>query len=226
MDLQLFASAAPAAPFLQGAFSFPQPLTVKYQPHAFADFAGLEKQKRILAKFAANPYPTSWLFVGATGTGKTTMGLALAEAIPAELHHIPSQECNLATLERVCYTCHMVPMSGRKMHLVLVDEADKMSPAAQLALLSKLDATNFPPSTVFVFTCNSTAGLEDRFLSRSKVLEFSTYGLAAQTCELLARIWQAEAPDAAAPNFARIVKETNNNVRESLQRLETELLAA
>ena len=39
-----------------------------------------------------------------------------------------------------------------------------MTPAAQLALLSKLDATAFPPNTVFIFTCNETGNLEPRFL--------------------------------------------------------------
>jgi replication-associated recombination protein RarA len=228
VELQLTspAEAAPDSAF-QCGFDFPQSLTVKYQPRAFDDFVGLEKQKRILAKFAANPYPTSWLFVGGPGTGKTTMGLALAQAIPAEVHHIPSQECNVANIERACFTCHYVPMSGYRMHVVLVDEADKMSGPAQLGLLSKLDGTAFPPATVFVFTCNTTAGLEDRFLSRSKVLEFSTYGMGPQAAELLARVWQTEAPaNALAPNFQRIVKDSANNVRESLQRLETELLAA
>src|SRR5208337_45970 len=118
--------------------------------------------------------------------------------------------------ERRMYTCHMVPASGFKMHLVLVDEADQMSTAAQLLLLSKLDGTAFPPNTVFVFTCNAVDRLEDRFLSRCKVLEFSTYGLAADAVSLLARVWQTEAPSGSeSPNFARIVKESNNNVRES-----------
>ena len=42
---------------------------------------------------------------------------------------------------------------------MLVDEADRMTPAAQLALLSKLDATAIPPNTIFIFTCNETDGL-------------------------------------------------------------------
>jgi len=44
---------------------------------------------------------------------------------------------------------------------------------------------------------------------------------------LLERIWRDNAPStASAPNFARIVKESNNNVREALMRLETELMLA
>jgi replication-associated recombination protein RarA len=211
----------------QGGFTFPQSLTEKYRPMTFSDFAGMEKQKKILAKFAQNPYPTAWLFTGAPGTGKTTMGLALADALLAEVHHIPSQECNVANIERAVFTCHYVPMSGKRMHLLLIDEADQMSAAAQLSLLSKLDSTAFPPATVFVFTCNATDRLEARFLSRCKVLEFSTYGIAAPVSELLQRVWHRETQGKAGlgPNFQRIVKDANNNVREALQRLETELLA-
>ena len=196
---------------------------------AIADFVGLDKPKRICANLASNPRPSAWLFIGNSGTGKTTMALALAATMPAELHHIPSQECNLENIERVCRTCHYVPRSGCKMHLVLIDEADQMTNAAQIALLSKLDATAFPPATVFILTANSTDRLESRFLSRLHVVEFSSYGIAKQAAELLQQIWQSEtagAMTAETPNFARIVKESNNNVRESLMRLETELMAS
>jgi replication factor C small subunit len=203
---------------------FPQSLTEKYRPRTIGEFAGLEKPKRILAKFAANPYPSAWLFVGPPGTGKTVAALVLAETLGAEVHHIPSQQCNVANVEDVIRQCWYVPASGG-FHLVLVDEADRMSNAAQLHFLSKLDATAFPPQTIFVFTCNSTDGLESRFLSRTRQIEFSSYGMAGDATRLLESVWQREADGSPAPNFARIVKESSNNVRDSLMRLETELLA-
>jgi replication-associated recombination protein RarA len=200
------------------------PLAEKYRPRAIGDFIGLDKPRRILSKFATNPYPSAWLFVGPPGTGKTTMALALAEILRAELHHIPSQQCNVANVEDVVRQCWYVPASGG-FHLVLVDEADRMSPAAQLHFLSKLDATAFPPQTIFVFTCNATDGLEPRFLSRTRQIDFSSYGMAGDAARLLESIWQREANGAAAPNFARIVKDSANNVRDALMCLETELLA-
>lgn len=145
--------------------AFPQSLTEKYRPRTIAEFAGLDKPKRILSRFGANPYPSAWLFVGPSGVGKTAMALALAETLRAELHHIPSQQCLVANVEDVIRRWY-VPVSGG-FHLILVDEADRMSNAAQLHFLSKLDATAFPPQTIFVFTCNTTDGLEPRFLSHT-----------------------------------------------------------
>ena len=67
--------------------------------------------------------------------------------------------------------------------------------------------------------------LEPRFLSRTRQIEFSSYGMACEAARLLEAIWQREANGAAAPNFARIVKESSNSVRDALMFLETELLA-
>jgi DNA polymerase III delta prime subunit len=153
------------------------------------------------------------------------MAMALAAAVPAEIHHIPSQECNLENIERVRRTCQYVPALGYKMHLILIDEADRMTDAAQISLLSKLDSTNFPPNTIFIFTCNATDRLEARFLSRLRTVEFSSYGIAKEAAALLSRIWESEAGNAPAPNFVRIVKDSSNNVRAALMALELELMA-
>jgi|SRR5580698_4934957 replication-associated recombination protein RarA len=208
--------------------SFPASLSEKYRPHSLQDFVGLEKPRKVLQNFATKPFPNAaFLFVGPSGTGKTSMALALCEAIGGELHHIPSQSCNVATVEDTVRQCHYVPRNGQKsLHVVLVDEADQMSKAAQLSFLSKLDGTAFPPSTVFIFTCNSTDALEDRFLSRCMTLQFSSHGMAKDIAGLLESVWVAEAGETTEkPNFLRMAQDSRNNVRDAVNSLQVELLA-
>ena len=211
---------------VQRRMMFPAALSEKYRPRCFADFVGLEKPRKVLANFAAKPFPNAaFLFVGPSGTGKTSMALALCEAIRGELHHIPSQQANVATIEDVTRQCHYVPRNN-SLHVVLVDEADAMTPACQLALLSKLDGTAFPPSTVFIFTANDTERLQDRFLSRCMTLQFSSHGVAKEAASLLERIWLAEVGDTPEkPHFIRMVQEGRNNIRDAVNSLQVELLA-
>jgi|HubBroStandDraft_2_1064218.scaffolds.fasta_scaffold05798_4 DNA polymerase III delta prime subunit len=209
----------------QAGIQFPASLSEKYRPHSLQDFVGLEKPKKVLAKFAESPFPNAaFLFVGPSGTGKTSAALALCEMIKGELHHIPSQSCNVATVEDTVRQCHYVPRNNT-LHVVLVDEADQMTPQAQLAFLSKLDGTAFPPQTVFIFTANDTERLQDRFLSRCMVLPFSSHGTAKETASLLQRIWVAETGKDPEINLLRMVQDSRNNIRDAVNSLQVELLA-
>jgi replication-associated recombination protein RarA len=101
-----------------------------------------------------------------------------------------------------------------------------MTPAGQLALLSKLDSTDPAPNTIWVFTANDCERLEKRFLSRCRVLEFSSYGMRSELAKYLADVWKAETGTDGTIDFERIAKDSTNNVRDALNTLEVELLAA
>jgi replication-associated recombination protein RarA len=209
----------------QHNLGFPLPLAEKYRPRKLDDFLGLEKPRKVLSAFAARPMSSAWVFVGPPGTGKTTMGQALCEAIKGEFHHIPSQRCTAQAIDEVTRMCWYCPATPGSFHVVVVDESDRMTEGAQLALLSKLDSTAAPPSTIWIFTCNSTEGLEKRFLSRCRVLEFSSYGLRESLVCFLAKVWELETnANPNAPDFERLAKNATNNVRDCLNRLEIEIL--
>lgn len=110
------------------------------------------------------------------------------------------------------------------MHMVLIDEANEMTPPAQDAFLSKLDATAFPPNTVFVFTCNETYRLADRYQSRCRVLRFAEEQPEAEVVAMLQRIWILENGGSSAPSVNAIVRESSGNIRSSLMKLELALL--
>jgi replication-associated recombination protein RarA len=210
----------------QGALGFPQPLAEKYRPRLISDFIGLEKQRKVLSNFAKRPCSCAWLFIGPPGLGKSAMALALAEEMKAELHKIPSQKCNLESIENTVRMCWYAPMTPGGFHVVLADEANRMSNSAQLALLSKLDATDPAPNTCWIFTANTAEGLEKPFFSRCRVMEFSNYGLRSDLATFLAEVWKAETGKDGTLDFTRIAKDANSNVREALSVLEIELLAA
>lgn len=213
-------------PNAQNSLQFPVPLAEKYRPRAIADFIGLEKQRKVLSAFAKRPCSCAWLFIGGSGLGKSTMAMALADEMKGELHKIPSQKCTVDAIDNVVRMCWYAPMTPGGFHIVLADEADQMTNAAQLALLSKLDSTDPPPQTVWIFTANGADRLEKRFLSRCRVLEFSSYGMRSNLAEFLAQVWKAETGQEGTLNWERIAKESENNVRDALQTLEVELLAA
>lgn len=180
-------------------FAFPQPLAEKYRPMRIAEFVGLERPKKVLTAFCKRPTPGAWLFLGPSGVGKSSMALALANELQAELHKIPSQKCTTSAIEDVVRQCWYAPMTPGGFHIVLADEADAMSNAAQLQLLSKLDSTDPAPNTVWIFTANDTERLERRFLSRCKTLEFSSYGMAGEIVGYLDKVWHAEGGNGNCP---------------------------
>ena len=202
---------------------YPQSLSEKYQPDRIKGFIGLTKPKAILQNFKKKPYSSAWLFLGASGVGKTAMAQALVKEIGGELHHIPSRTCDLETVEETVRMCHYVPFGGG-FHVVLVDEADQMTQAAQVSMLSKLDSTAFPPSTIFIFTANTVDYLEKRFLSRCRVIEFSTFNIAKELPPLLRRVWKKETGKNNGINIRSIIERSENNVRDAYMNLELEIL--
>lgn len=199
-------------------------LVDKYKPTKLADFVGMNRARAVLSKFAADPYPSAWLFLGPSGLGKTTMSLALADELAAEVHHVASKSCDLDTVNDICHHCHYIPMLG-KWHSVIVDEADQMSHAAQLAFLSKLDGTQSPPNTIFLFTANDTALLKDRFLSRCRTLIFSSDDLLAPLSQFLRNVYRREAPNQPEPDYRAIARQSGLNIRQALMNLELEIIS-
>lgn len=198
-------------------------LADKYRPPTIDSFKGLDRPKRILSNFAAAPYSSAWLLMGPSGLGKTTIAMALADQVGGQLHHIPSRQCDLATVEKTVDNCHYMPFLGGRFHVVLVDEADQMTRPAQLAFLSVLDSTAPPPDTIFVFTANSTDKLEGRFISRCKKIEFHPEEIDIRS--LLVEIWDKESEGREAPDFDEIVGRAEGNVRTAINDLEIELIA-
>jgi replication-associated recombination protein RarA len=211
-----------------GTFDFPERLTERFRPQTIDDFAGIARPKAIIRTFLRQPRPDGFLFLGPSGRGKTTMAYAMQLALNAELHKVPSKDCDMETIERLTRICQYAPFdfTGGKAtgwHLVLIEEADGMTSAAQFKLLSVLDDTGFPPKTVFIFTANSTATFEARFLSRLKTIKFDDEGMAEEIPSYLARIAK-KVGFKGKLNFGEIALATGYNIRDAINRLELDMM--
>ena len=207
-------------------------LTEKYRPMTIDAMVLPDKIRRIVGRIVAEPQADALFLCGKKGTGKTTLAYLVAGALKAQVVAIGSQKCTVDRINDVIKECAYVPMfSDSNWRVVIIDEADRMSPAAQLALLSVLDDAGRLPNTLFIFTANQSEGLEDRFMDRVKLLDFSGYGMLQPMVEYLSRVWQAECgrmKQAALiePDFARILKNNQNSMRGALNDIEMELLSA
>lgn len=210
----------------QSAMNFPELMTERYRPHRVDDFVGLPKVKAVVKAFLRAPRPCGWLFLGPSGRGKTAMALAICESMKAELHHVPSKECDIEKIRELSQTCFYVPMNGmNSFHIIVIDETDKATKDAQMALLSKLDGAAPLPRTIFIFTANDTTLLEPRFLSRLMILNFDAEGMPEELPRYLQNLAKREGLKYKL-DFEKIARDTNFNVRDAMTKLELEIMGA
>jgi len=166
--------------------------------------------------------------------------MAFAEELPGTLHHVSSQKCDVAALDRLTDLLAYYPSRGR-FHVVKVDEADQMTDKAQLQLLSKLDSTGWlkptfgggfergpAPAVIWIFTANGRgergttppSTFEPRFLSRCLVVGCEKPEV-AEIAQFLRRIWSLEGRDASADPSP--IAEGCEGVRDALTKLEVAL---
>lgn len=207
------ADSAPAADLFirsmpnAGEYRTDRPLTEKYRPIRLAQLVGQAQAVAILQSYAAHPYPTAFILDGATGTGKTSAALALANELGCDVGkdelggvwQIASGEQSVSNVRDLLGRLHFVPFYGSGWRVCIINEADQMAPQAETVWLDALE--HLPPRTCIVFTTNNPAKLSDRFKDRCQSLAFASKPSDAvrdAVRELVRRICREELGDADA----------------------------
>jgi len=130
---------------------------------------------RSLSAFAAAPYSNAFIFAGSSGVGKTAAAWALANELGCDpdwggVVEIPSGTQDGRAVEDLLRRMHLRPLGGSGWKVVIINEADRMTPQAEVMWLDGLE--KLPSKTVVVFTTNNLHKLTDRFVRRCEVQRF------------------------------------------------------
>jgi len=146
--------------------------TEKYRPKHLADIRGHESLTHFLKKLAVAETAPHLILYGPPGTGKTSLAMAFAAdmypMIPlrmAVMYLNASDERTIETVkERICEFLR-VSWHGVRRKIVIFDEVETMTEAAQLTLRSLMDDNRDSP--LFIFLCNTLSRIVPAIRSRA-----------------------------------------------------------
>jgi replication factor C small subunit len=141
----------------------------KYRPQVLADYVGNEVIKNKIADYLKQGSIQNLLFHGVAGTGKTTLAKLIAKNLNCDLLYLnASDERGIDTIRD-----KIVPfastMSFRDIKIVILDEADYLTPQAQATLRNTIESCS--KTTRFILTCNYLERIISPLQSRCQTFE-------------------------------------------------------
>ena len=183
-----------------------------YRPKCLDDILGQPGIVRSLKQYAADPYPAAMLFHGESGCGKSSGAVALAYALGCAVEEqecgglfvIPSGSQTGDSVKDVIRSLHFRPMMGSGWRVLIVNECDRMSPAAEVIWLDALEA--IPPKSSILFTTNCPEKLSERFRQRCDLYAFtsSTEDLRPHIRAFAQRVWKEQVGKGRCPGLNMI----------------------
>jgi DNA replication protein DnaC/predicted RNA methylase len=150
-----------------------------------------------LTAFAKAPHSAAFVFAGPSGVGKTATAHALAADLGCDpdwggVIEVPSGTQDGRAVEELLRRMHLRPLGGSGWKVVIVNEADWMTPQAEAMWLDGLE--KLPSKTVVIFTTNNLHKMTDRFIRRCEVHRFdgSTVEFREAMEQLVQHVWCRE----------------------------------
>ena len=141
----------------------------KYRPTTLEEYVGNEIIKDKIADYLKQGSIQNLLFHGVAGTGKTTLAKLIAKNLNCDLLYInASDERGIDTIRD-----KIIPfassMSFNDVKIVILDEADYITPQAQATLRNVIESCS--KTTRFIFTCNYLERIISPLQSRCQTFE-------------------------------------------------------
>ena len=155
------------------------PLIEKYRPKSLKDMVSHEEILNTINLFLEKKNIPHFLFHGPPGTGKTSCILAIARSMYGDVFKKNTLELNASddrginvVRERIKEFCNTLNISSKaSVKLVILDEADMMTTAAQNALRRVIE--KYTKNVRFCLICNQVSKIIPAIQSRCMRFRFS-----------------------------------------------------
>jgi replication factor C small subunit len=189
----------------------------KYRPRAVDDYVWIDQdQKHMVETWIDQKYIPHLLLAGTAGSGKTTLAKVLERELgvdPAEFLHINASRDNGVDFLRNKINNFCSTMSMGPFKVVLLDEADYITPPAQGILRGMLE--QYHEGVRFILTCNYPNKIIPALHSRLQTITFKTLDETDFT-RRLATILVTEGVELDADTLSLYVKACYPDLRKAI----------
>eukprot|EP01023_Acetabularia_acetabulum_P000099 TRINITY_DN10048_c0_g1_i1.p1 TRINITY_DN10048_c0_g1~~TRINITY_DN10048_c0_g1_i1.p1 ORF type:complete len:342 (-),score=59.07 TRINITY_DN10048_c0_g1_i1:291-1316(-) len=169
-----------------------QPWLEKYRPKVLDDVVGNTEIVQRLKQMVKQNSMQNLLLAGSPGTGKTTSVLCMARMLLGndfskgvlELNASDERGIDVVRGRIKMFAQQKAGLGSGKHKIIILDEADSMTAAAQQALRRTIE--EYSATTRFAFTCNTSSKIIEPLQSRCAIMRFSKI----QDLDILQRVME------------------------------------
>ncbi|KAI8616212.1 P-loop containing nucleoside triphosphate hydrolase protein [Chytriomyces sp. MP71] len=205
--------------------SYTLPWVEQYRPNLLRDIVGNEDTVSRLQVIARDGNMPNIIISGTPGIGKTTSILCLAHELLGSQAKEAVLELNASDDRGIDVVRNRIKMFAQKKvtlpegrhKIVILDEADSMTPGAQQALRRTMEI--YSSTTRFALACNMSSKIIEPIQSRCAILRYSRLS-DAQVLKRLIEICKAENVEYVPEGLEAIIFSAEGDMRQAINNLQ------